>query len=115
MSKIYRVENALGIGPYHNFRDYRKVWAKSNHEDKKHHPLAEEEGLFGLDDVNFHHKEWHYGFLDMIQLNAWFAPSELLSLKLLGYSIKVYDNIPPNHVIIGAKQILFKKSMREHE
>ena len=107
-SKVYRLENENGKGPYtcgfldsdENMRLLNEMY-DYHAKTKRYHPTPEE------DNINVpYFSTWVFGFLSMDDLNLWFMRF-LPRLLNSGFKIVTYEN--PQNIIIGSskRQIAF--------
>ena len=99
MTKVYRVQNKDGKGPYRN----TKEWSTHDHDSSYKTPLPSKD--FGS---AWYHQEKpvKFGFRTMAQLRGWFTKRELGSLEKLGFTIcrLMVEKI----VLESSKQVAFE-------
>ena len=84
MTKVYRVQDKEGRGPYRP--GFSAKWRDPNSSNEDKPPFFVE---FGWDVVGRVPSGHHAGcaFRTMGQLRSWFSPTELERLRWLGYSV----------------------------
>lgn len=102
--KVYRLENAQGIGPYHAMLFQWDKWTNRNHGTIPEAPGPCEDGIgIALNE----YKSFKFGFSSLTQLHQWFNDYELEKLAELGFYLGVYE-IDANCVRSGKKQIAYR-------
>ena len=103
MPTVLRVETEDGQGCYRN----SDVVTILNHTDVDKHP-----------EPYLRHEPWYNlwntenqfcGFMDMIQLKAWFSEEDCEILRQDGCYLSIYD-VAEEHILLGDKQITFERS-----
>jgi hypothetical protein len=108
MTKVFRVENKDGKGPYVN--NNNQSWCKDNMRHRNiNHPDPLQDGIFESEAE--HNYDYVCGFDDLYKLYDWFSNTELAALYALGFDIMTYET---NDIIYGVSgtQIMFKKELK---
>lgn len=96
-SKVYRIENDDGIGPYSVDETVDLI---GDHKYSNGHPVPKKDK--GIQRPQ--EPEERCGFLSMKQLKSWFSESEIVNLRDLGFFI---TELTGKITAIGEKQVLF--------
>lgn len=95
MFEFIRIENDDGLGPYVAEDELDISWQEHNHHDSEFTPsIHYDEGFNSEDrmiyDLNSRKNKAVSGFSSLSQLEQWFSPKELKTLKGLGFKINYY-------------------------
>ena len=110
--KLYRIENAEGLGPYR--RNYPNLWVEVSQEDTSH-PLPEEDKRLSrlMKDITgdsypsmYDFIEYYCGFESIEHIINWFTPKELSFLHEIRFRVVEYEC---DDVLLGNTQLIFKK------